>query len=137
MFYTAPQVQVAVNIAQRRLTHFFRGSAVPAVKCSMMAANISGFSRDQAYWSDFVTVMKSEPKKTPVTPSTWKSFNAKGDFIASRALLKLALPVCTKKMVMALIGWSQHNNAQMQVIRIQTSIAIYTTCIDTYRALHC
>lgn len=61
---------------------------------SAMAAKMSGFSTDQLKSSDFVTVTKSEPKKTCFTPSVPKIFLARGDFIASLELVKLALPDC-------------------------------------------
>ena len=54
----------------------------------MIFAYTSGFNTSQSNVSDLVTVTKSLPKKTPVTPSIWKSFFANGERIDSRALEK-------------------------------------------------
>lgn len=66
----------------------------PDVKCSMMAANTSGLSMLQARSSLLVTVTKSEPKKTLVTPSMANSRLASGDAMPSRAFAKSLLPLC-------------------------------------------
>ena len=74
----------------------WRVAATPDVKCSMMAAKISGLSAFQGRSSLLVTVTKSEPKKTPVTPSIWNRRLASGDLRPSRAVSKLALPDCSR-----------------------------------------
>lgn len=67
----------------------------PEVKCSMMAAKISGLSTLQTYCSLLVTVTKSEPKKTPVTPSIANRRFASGELSPSLADSKLLDPLCT------------------------------------------
>lgn len=67
----------------------------PEVKCSMMAAKISGFSTLHTYSSLFVTVTKSDPKKTPVTPSMTNRRLASGELNPSLAESKLLDPLCT------------------------------------------
>ena len=61
-----------------------------------MAARMLGFSTAQLLSSAFVTVTKSEPKKTCFTPSVPNSFLASGELMASLALVKLALPACSE-----------------------------------------
>lgn len=46
-----------------------RKSGFPDEKKSMMAAKTSGFRKSQDISSVFVTVIKSDPKKTRVTPA--------------------------------------------------------------------
>ena len=48
-------------------------SGAPDMKCSMMAPRIIGLSSGQSSPVFLVTVMKSEPKKTPLTPGTSKA----------------------------------------------------------------
>jgi hypothetical protein len=51
----------------------------PAVKCSMITARIAGFSWYQSPAPSFVTVIKSAPRKTPVTSGRENSRSASGD----------------------------------------------------------
>ena len=70
-------------------------TSAPDVKCSMMAANTSGFSMLHARSSFLVTVTKSDPKNTLVTPSIANRRLASGDAMPSRAFEKSLLPACT------------------------------------------
>ena len=58
------------------------------MKCSMMAPRIAGLSCGHSP-SALVTVMKSEPKNTPLTPLMANSRSASGDFAASAALAQV------------------------------------------------
>jgi hypothetical protein len=58
----------------------------------MFAPRIAGLACSQAVAASFVTVTKSEPKNTPVTPATAKIRCASGDFAAASALWKSAVP---------------------------------------------
>ena len=66
----------------------------PEVKCSIMAAKISGLSTLHTYSSLFVTVTKSDPKKTPDTPSMANRRFASGELNPSLAESKLFDPLC-------------------------------------------
>src|SRR6516225_1803282 len=69
-----------------------RNTGRPVVKCSMIAANIAGFSWYQSPSSTLLTVTKSAPRKTPATPGTAKSRSASGDRHAAAASAKCAVP---------------------------------------------
>src|SRR5689334_19460916 len=64
-----------------------------AVRCSMMTPRMAGFITCQLRPSPLVTVTKSAPRKTPVTPSTWNSRVASGERSAFSALVKSAVPL--------------------------------------------
>ena len=60
-----------------------RTSGAPDMKCSMMAPRIAGLSCCHSP-SALVTVMKSQPKNTPVTPGISNRRSASGDCAAPR-----------------------------------------------------
>ena len=53
---------------------------------------MAGFINCQSRSSDFVIVIKSLPKKTPLTPSKMKSLFAKGESADSLIFWKKAVP---------------------------------------------
>ena len=59
----------------------------------MIAPRMAGLICCHSAASALVTVTKSVPKKTPVTPSAAKMRLAKGDFTAASALGKSAVPI--------------------------------------------
>src|SRR6185437_8351896 len=58
----------------------------------MTAPRMTGLSVVQDAPSSLLTVMKSAPKKTPVTPSSANSRVAKGERVAASASAKFAVP---------------------------------------------
>eukprot|EP00291_Cryptomonas_curvata_P004395 CAMPEP_0172184846 /NCGR_PEP_ID=MMETSP1050-20130122/19816_1 /TAXON_ID=233186 /ORGANISM="Cryptomonas curvata, Strain CCAP979/52" /LENGTH=169 /DNA_ID=CAMNT_0012858717 /DNA_START=78 /DNA_END=587 /DNA_ORIENTATION=- len=69
-------------------------SGAPELKNCMMDEKMNGFKSPQLMSSSFlVTVMKSGPKKTLVTPSMRNKALASGDTIAARALGKSKVPL--------------------------------------------
>src|SRR6516162_2857678 len=65
----------------------------PAAKCSMITAKTAGFSWYQSPSASFVTVIKSAPRKTPVTCGRANSRSASGDIrAATSASVKFAVP---------------------------------------------
>ena len=62
----------------------------------MIAAKTSGLSTLQTYSSLLVTVTKSEPKNTPVTPSMTNRRFASGELMPSLAESKLLDPLCSR-----------------------------------------
>src|ERR1700730_7560024 len=61
------------------------------MKCSIMAPRIAGSSCCHSV-SDLVTVMKSEPKNTPVTPAISNSRSASGDLAATSRFGRSSVP---------------------------------------------
>src|SRR6056297_1795738 len=64
----------------------------PDWKCSMIAPRMPGLIWSHSAVSALVTVTKSVPKNTAVTPSTAKTRRASGDFSAPSGLGKSAVP---------------------------------------------
>src|SRR5271165_738518 len=65
----------------------------PAVKCSMITVRIAGFNWYQSLSPSFVTVIKSAPKKTPVTCGRENSRSASGEVrAATSGSVKFAVP---------------------------------------------
>src|SRR5665213_2663701 len=69
-----------------------RSSGAPDMKCSMMAPRMAGLSCGHSP-SALVTVMKSEPKNTPLMPLIANSRSASGDFAASAGSRRSSVPV--------------------------------------------
>src|SRR4029077_19699349 len=68
-------------------------SGAPDMKCSMIPPRIMGLRCCHSAGSSLVTAMKSEPKNTPLTPSTANSRSASGDWAASSRLRRSSVPV--------------------------------------------
>ena len=66
-------------------------SGAPEMKCSMITPRIIGFSSGQSL-ALLVTVMKSAPKKTPVTPAISNKPSASGDCAAPAGSRKSSVP---------------------------------------------
>ena len=82
-----PRLRAALSAAPASIT------GRPAVKCSMITARIKGFSWYQSPSASFVTVIKSAPRKTPVTCGRANSRSASGDTrAAASASVKFAVP---------------------------------------------
>src|SRR5216683_618083 len=64
----------------------------PAVKCSMMTPSTAGLSWYHSADSSLLTVTKSVPRNTPVTPGTVNNRPARGERSAAAASGKLAVP---------------------------------------------
>ena len=64
----------------------------PDMKCSMITPRMAGLSCGQSA-PDLVTVMKSEPRKTPPTPWISNSRSASGDWAASALSRISSVPV--------------------------------------------
>src|SRR6185436_14978525 len=67
-------------------------TGAPDMKCSMMAPRMAGLMCCHSSASFLVTDMKSEPRNTPVTPSTPNSRCANGEVVASDLSRKSTVP---------------------------------------------